>query len=483
MYPSKEKFLELVKKGNVIPVYQEVLADLETPVAAFKKIESDYSFLLESVEGGENIARFSFLGKDPHVIFRSKKNQIEIIKDGKSKKFKGDPFLELKKILKKYKPVSVKGLPRFHGGFVGYVGYDAVRFVEDIPDTLPDDLGLYDIQLMLADTLLAFDRVAHKILVISNAFVDGDPAKAYEKATKNIEALITDLQKKTTDHRPQTVKRQSNKVESNFSKKDFMAAVTKAKAYIKDGDIIQTVLSQRFKTKTSAHPFDIYRTLRTVNPSPYMFYLSFKDMKVVGASPEVMVRLEKGQATVRPIAGTRRRGASKAEDEKLSKELLADPKERAEHIMLVDLARNDLGRVCEYQSVKTTDLMVIEKYSHVMHIVSNVVGKIKKGFDSIDLLKACFPAGTVSGAPKVRAMEIIDELEKTRRGPYAGCVCYFDFSGDLDSCITIRTIVVKDQVAYVQAGAGIVADSDPAKEFVETQNKAQASLKALGNVK
>ncbi|MBU0686646.1 MAG: anthranilate synthase component I [Candidatus Margulisbacteria bacterium] len=477
MFPNKDEFLKLAKQGNVIPVYKEIVADMETPVSAYKKIESEYSFLLESVEGGENIARFSFLGADPLIIFRSKKEKIEIIKAGRVEKKTGDPFTVLKELLKQYQPVKVKGLPRFHGGFVGYVGYDNVRFVEDIPDKCKDDLQLYDIQLLLTDSLLAFDRVKNKILVISNALITDDPLAAYETACRKIDGLIEKLKIPVTF--TEDTEKSVEKVDSNFSKQDFISAVSKAKQYIHDGDIIQVVLSQRFKTKTKSDPFDIYRALRTINPSPYMFYLSFRDMKMVGASPEVMVRLEEGQATVRPIAGTRPRGQNKMEDEKLTKELLADPKERAEHIMLVDLARNDLGRVCEYKTVKTTDLMVVEKYSHVMHIVSNVVGQLKPGMDAIDLLRACFPAGTVSGAPKVRAMQIIDELEKTRRGPYAGCVCYFDFSGDLDSCITIRTIVVKGQAAFVQAGAGIVADSDPEREYIETQNKAKAALKSL----
>jgi anthranilate synthase component 1 len=336
---------------------------------------------------------------------------------------------------------------------------------------------------MLADTLLAFDRVAHKIIVIANAFVGKSPqsaGRAYDQACQKIKDLITRLSRPAkVEGKGLSGRCGKRSVTSNFSRPAFIAAVKRAKKYIRDGEIIQVVLSQKFQTRISADSFGVYRALRTINPSPYMFYLSFGAQCLIGASPEVMVRLEEGQATIRPIAGTRQRGGSAAEDKRLSAELLADPKERAEHIMLVDLARNDLGRVCDYRSVKTTELMEIEKYSHVMHIVSNVVGRLKRGKDAVDLLCATFPAGTVSGAPKVRAMEIIDELEPACRGPYAGCVCYFDFSGGLDSCITIRTIMVSGQTAFVQAGAGIVADSNPAREFVETQNKARACLSAL----
>ncbi|MFA4858164.1 MAG: anthranilate synthase component I [Candidatus Margulisiibacteriota bacterium] len=480
MYPNKKEFLKLAKTGNVVPVFTEIQADLETPVSAYLKIADRYSFLLESVEGGENIARYSFLGHRPALIFRSRRDLVEIIEGKKTRHLRGNPFVILKKLLKQYRAVKVPGLPRFHGGLVGYVGYDNVRFIEKIPDRPKAKDDLCDIQLMLADTLLVFDRVAHKIIVIANVFIGKSPERAYTQACQKIKAL--------TDRLSRPVKlgaldfsghKQKLPVASNFSRPAFVAAVNRAKKYIRDGEVIQVVLSQKFKTKTSANPFNVYRALRAINPSPYMFYLSFDKQRLIGASPEVMVRLEEGSATIRPIAGTRRRGKDATEDQKLSAELLADAKERAEHIMLVDLARNDLGRVCDYRSVRTTELMAVEKYSHVMHIVSNVVGKLKRGKDAVDLLCASFPAGTVSGAPKVRAMEIIDELEPARRGPYAGCVCYFDFSGGLDSCITIRTIVVSGQTAYVQAGAGIVADSNPQKEFVETQNKARACLTAL----
>jgi len=482
MYPSKKKFIELSKKGNLIPVYKELMVDMETPVSAYQKIESPYSFLLESIEGGERIARYSFLGAEPQLVFTSKVKTIKIRKKGKIKIRSGDPFAILKEIFAEYKPVKIAGLPRFHGGLVGYVGYDAVRFFERLPNKNPDDLKLPDLEFVLTDTILAFDHVKHKILVISNSHVTDNPSKAYDAACKKIEALIKKLKKPTKTDRAEfnlEAVLEEEKIKSNLSPEKYKDNVKKAKQYITDGDIIQTVLSQRLETPLKNQPFNVYRALRMINPSPYMFYLKFGGVCLIGSSPEVMVRLEKDTATVRPIAGTRRRGKDEEEDLKLEKELLADPKERAEHVMLVDLARNDLGRVCKYGTVKVTEEMQIERYSHVMHIVSQVQGKLVKDKDAFDLLSASFPAGTVSGAPKVRAMEIIDELESTRRGPYAGAVGYFCFSGDLDTCITIRTIFVKGKKAYVQAGAGIVADSDPDREYEETMNKARALLAAV----
>ena len=492
-YPSKEQFKKLSKKGNLIPVYRELLADLETPVSAFIKIDnSEYSYLLESVEGGEKIARYSFLGSNPSLIFQSKGKNIEILQKSGSRfkknsyTAKADPLDEIKKIIRQYKFVKVDGLPRFCGGLVGYMSYDSVRFFENIPDKNPDDLKLYDCIFVLTDTILIFDHIAHKIKVVSNVHLDtkegrltsAELDKIYADAQKKIDALAKILQK------PLQISKKSRqarpfKVKSNMTRNTFKRSVERAKEYIRAGDIIQTVLSQRFKTDINVKTFDIYRALRTVNPSPYMYYLKFADTKLIGSSPEVMLRCETNIAEVRPIAGTRKRGKDEEEDKILSDNLLQDPKERAEHIMLLDLGRNDLGRVCRYGSVKVKELMKIEKYSHVMHIVSDVQGKIKKGLDNLEVLKATFPAGTVSGAPKIRAMEIIDELETVRRGPYSGCVGYFSFSGNLDSCITIRTIVVKGKTAYVQAGAGIVADSKPEKEFQETVNKAKALLKAI----
>ncbi len=482
-YPDKKEFLRLSKKGNLIPVCRTILADMETPVSAFAKIEGRYSFLLESVEGGQNVGRYSFLGCEPYMLFQSKNDEIGITAFDKKKRtevLKGDPFEVLKRLMKEHRPMKVEGLPRFHGGAVGYIAYDAVRFIEKIPDKNPDDLGLADIQFLFTDTIIAFDHVKHMINVISNARIKDDPSRSYDLAVKKIENIIRRLkapvklkQLELPDEPPDI------RLSSNFTKAEFESNVVKAKEYIKAGDIIQAVPSQRFTAPLKREAFTVYRILRTINPSPYMYYLKFDDVKLIGSSPEVMVRLEGTKSTVRPIAGTRKRGGSEDEDRALEKELLSDEKEKAEHIMLVDLARNDLGKVCEKGSVKATRLMDVEKYSHVMHIVSNVEGTLEKGKDAFDLFKAAFPAGTVSGAPKIRAMEIIDELENTKRGPYAGAVGYFDFYGDLDTCITIRTILVKDKTAYVQAGGGIVLDSSPSREYEESCNKAKALLRAL----
>jgi len=500
-YPSKQDFVKLAKKGNLVPIYRELLADMETPVSAFLKIDAgDYSFLLESVEGQEKIARFSFLASGPSLIIKSKDKKVEIITPEKKKNFTtSSPLSEIKKILDEFRFVPVKGLPRFCGGFVGYIGYDMVRFFEKLPEHRKDDLKLPDSFFMLADTIVIFDHVNHKIKVVANAHIEnrhqapGTPStslgtgrhqieKTYDEAVGKIEDTVEKLRQpvKARGRKLEAESRKTkNKISSNFSKEKFEEAVMKAKKYIKRGDIIQAVLSQRFTTKIKASGFDIYRSLRSLNPSPYMYYLKFKGVSIVGASPEVFVRCENGQVELRPIAGTRRRGKNEKEDNLLEEELLKNDKERAEHIMLLDLGRNDLGRVCQYGSVKIPELMVIERYSHVMHIVSDVVGKLRKNKNAFDLIEATFPAGTVSGAPKIRAMEIIAELEEISRGPYAGCVVYFSFSGNLDSCITIRTIVIKNKQAYIQAGAGIVADSQPALEYQETVNKAKAMLRAI----
>lgn len=484
-YPDKKEFIELSRKGNLIPVYRDILTDFETPLSAFMKIDrASHSFLLESVEGGERLARYSILGSDPALIFSSKGNKITITECKKSSSFitRLDPIEELKKILARYKFVNVKGLPRFCGGLVGFFGYDIVRFIEKLDDKNLDDRGLSDSVFMLTDNLLIFDHVDHKIKVVSNVSIAGDAGIAYDKAIKKIDAIIDYLKKPLPENDRLHEPERKNKpfiVRSNFTKKEYENIVKKTKKYIRLGDIIQAVPSQRLNVSISCHPFQIYRALRSINPSPYMYYLKLGDFSLVGSSPEIMVRCEDGIVEVRPIAGTRRRGASAEEDEKLIKELLKDPKERAEHIMLVDLGRNDIGRVCEYKSVKVSELMTVEKYSHVMHIVSDVSGKLRKDKDVFDVVRATFPAGTVSGAPKVRAMEIIEELENVRRGPYAGAVGYFSFSGNLDTCITIRTIVIKGKNAYIQAGGGIVADSKPEEEYQETLNKAKALLKAI----
>lgn len=481
--PSREEFIKLSKKGNLIPVYKEISADLETPVSAFMKIErGDYSYLLESVEGGEKIGRYSFLGSGPSLVFKSRGRHIEITENGRARRFitDEDPLAEMKDILDRYKFVPTPGLPRFCGGLVGFMGYDMVRFFEDLPSRNPDDLRVLDSVFLLTDTILIFDHVNHKIKVISNAHIEGNPARAYDAAVRKINNLIALLERplKNVKRKAKSAKR-NLQVTSNVTKKEFTGAVKKAKHYIGSGDIIQVVLSQRLQARIACSPMDLYRSLRRVNPSPYMYFLKLGGMSLVGASPELMVRCEDGTVELRPIAGTRPRGKTEEEERRLEKNLLASTKERAEHIMLVDLGRNDIGRVCRYGTVKVSELMVIEKYSHVMHIVSECIGKLKASKDMFDVIRATFPAGTVSGAPKVRAMEIIEELEKTKRGPYAGLVGYFSFSGNTDTCINIRTILVKDKTAYIQVGAGVVADSNPEKEYQETLNKARGTLKAI----
>ena len=481
IHPSEKEFIRLSKKGNLIPVYKEIMADFETPLTSFIKINrGDYSYLLESVVGGERLGRYSFLGSNPSLIFESKGKQIKIRELNKVRSFtaKNDPLDEIKKIMGKYKFVTLKGLPRFSGGLVGYIGYDMVRFFEKLPDKNIDDLKVPDSIFLLTDTILIFDHVERVIKIVSNAHIKNNPKKSYEEALKKINNLEEKL-KKDLNRAKRKYTSKKLEVASNVKKSKFIEMVGIAKEYIRKGDIIQVVLSQRLKTKIKHDAFDIYRALRRINPSPYMFYLDFGDLKLVGSSPEIMVRTENRIVEVRPIAGTRHRGEDEKEDERLIKELLSDPKERAEHIMLVDLGRNDIGRICDFKSVKVNELMTIEKYSHVMHIVSDVSGKLRKDKDIYDVIRAAFPAGTVAGAPKIRAMEIIDELENVRRGPYAGAVGYFSFSGNEDFCITIRTIVVKGNNAYMQAGAGIVADSDPEREYLETLNKAQALVKAI----
>ena len=520
-YPDKQQFAARARSGNMTPVYREILADMETPVSAFRRIAchpvgpghdlaggghdvppeqgiagGEYSFLLESVEGGERMARYSFLGSGTDLIIKSKGRSVQIVRGGAVQEIEleqGKDVLDvLKQELGRLTYVPDPDLPRFCGGAVGFIGYDMVRFFEELPDSTVDDLQLPDCTLIFTDTLLIFDHVRHRIRVVCNARIGDDPEAAYQEAVSKIEAVIDRMRNAECGMRNAqcgmrssgsdgTRERQGkpDDVQSNFTREEFEEAVRKCKEYIAAGDVIQVVLSQRFSTKVSADPFDVYRALRSLNPSPYMFYLSYGDTKLIGSSPEILVTEERGNVTVRPIAGTRPRGQSVEEDLALERELLKDEKERAEHIMLVDLGRNDIGRVCRYGSVTVDELMVIERYSHVMHIVSNVRGRLRADADQFDLLRACFPAGTVSGAPKIRAMEIIDALEPTRRGTYAGAIGYFSYSGDMDTCITIRTILIQGDTAYVQAGAGIVADSDPAREYQETQNKAMAMMKAL----
>ncbi len=484
------------KGGNLIPLYKEILGDIDTPVSAFLKLNGKPAFLLESVVGGEKWARYSFIGIDPALTIALHGRNVEI--KGKDRadvrELSGtdDPLDMVKEILSGYKPVKVKGLPRFSGGFVGYLGYDVVKFFERVSDMQRPGIDMPDVFFMLTDTIIVFDNLKQTIKVVYNVYTEGkDLKEAYKDAEKRINEIINRLMSKTIKREGEEKSPQSpftkggseeifnNGFSSNFKKQDFLDAVSKAKEYVMSGDVVQVVLSQRFQRHAGSHPFDIYRTLRVINPSPYMYYLDTGEAALVGSSPEILVRLEGDKITLRPIAGTRRRGDTESEDRSLEDDLKKDPKEIAEHIMLVDLGRNDVGRVARIGSVKVTELMMVEKYSHVMHMVSNVEGSIKEGLDAFDVFRACFPAGTVSGAPKVRAMEIIEELEPTKRGAYAGAVGYFGYSGNMDTCITIRTLIIKNGKVYVQAGAGIVADSVPENEYIETVNKAMAMMKAV----
>jgi len=484
--PSLEQFRVLARQGNLIPVARQILADMETPVSAFRKIDSgNYAFLLESVEGGEQWGRYSFLGSNPSLVVRARGDRVEVLQ-GQGVERLGDvrdPFTALQRILAQHRAVAVPGLPRFTGGLVGYLGYDTVRHLERLPATATADLGFPDAVFLLTDTLLIFDNVTHRITVVSNALVqdesDRGVERTYRESQRKIDAIIAALRRPVGAPTGFAGSARSAEPDSTFTRQGFREAVQKAKAYIQAGDVIQVVLSQRLALTTEADPFDVYRALRVVNPSPYMYYLRLGDLKVVGSSPEMLVRLEGQRIDLRPIAGTRPRGATEEEDGALATELLADPKERAEHIMLVDLGRNDVGKVARVGSVAVSDLMTVERYSHVMHLVSHVRGTVEPGRSAFDVLGACFPAGTVTGAPKVRAMEIIEELEPVRRGPYAGAVGYVSFSGNLDTCITIRTILFARGVALIQAGAGIVADSDPEREYEETMNKARALRRAI----
>jgi anthranilate synthase component 1 len=474
-YPSLEEIKTLSKQGNIIPIYREISADMETPVSAYLKVANrPYSFLFESVEGGERLARYSFIGTEPFDIIKTGINQPgdEI-----------DPLVAIEQQLNKYKLVNISGLPRFHGGAVGYIAYDAVRYYEPIPPPQRDTLGLPEAIFLLVDTLLVFDHLRHTIKVVSHVHIgEGNIEDSYKSATERIDRLVERLDKPV----PKTAhailnSRDTNKKEisSNFTQDEYHSMVKRIKEYIFAGDIIQAVPSQRLSRPTIASPFNIYRTLRTLNPSPYMYYLDLDDFHIVGASPELLVRVEDGVVYNFPLAGTRKRGNTPEEDMALEHELKNNEKERAEHIMLVDLGRNDVGRVAKPGSVEVTDLMRIVKYSHVMHLESEIRGELRQDRTIYDALRSCLPAGTLSGAPKVRAMQIISEEEGERRGPYGGAVGYFGFSGNMDTAITIRTMVIKDNIAYIQAGGGIVADSDPEMEYQETLQKAQALLRSL----
>jgi len=523
--PTLESFVKLAAQGNLIPVTRRILADFETPLSAYHKIRGQgESFLFESVEGGEHLGRYSFVGCNPRAVIRQDGNRVELIENGKvtqqflvsheqkpdgmdtsffvagvlkthgkveelavscetTPEIVRDGLEVVERVMKKYRPVPMPSLPRFTGGAVGFIGYEFIHDVEPVvPRPAQDDLKTPVMYFLIADELLIFDRVAQTITILVNAILENgaDPATAYEDAVGEIERLVSLLEQPSL-HQPVTIPTEVPSVpfDSNVPREQFMANVRKAKEYITSGDVIQVVGSQRFSTPVKAAPLDIYRAARSINPSPYMFLLELEGFSLVGASPEIHVRCEDHKVEIRPIAGTRPRGKTAEQDLKNETDLLADPKERAEHVMLVDLARNDLGRVCDYGTVQVKDLMIIERYSHVMHIVSQVEGRLAADKTPYDLMRATFPAGTLSGAPKVRAMQIISELEQTRRGPYGGCVGYFSFNGNLDCCITIRTALLKDGKAYIQAGGGWVNDSTPEAEFDETVNKAKAMLKAV----
>ncbi|WBL35287.1 anthranilate synthase component I [Tepidiforma flava] len=474
--PTLEEVRQLAAsgQGNLVAVYREVTADLETPVSAYLKVATGpYSFLLESVEGGERLARYSFIGTQPYRVLRT----------GPGREWEGDPLVPVEQELSRFRQIMTPGIPAFTGGAIGYVAYDAVRHFE--PRVRPpeaDELGIPEAMWLFTDAMVVFDHLRHTIKVIAHCRLDGDIDAAYRQAAFQVDAIVERLNSPTVRLPHQdiaAVLRTNGQAESNVGREGYELMVEKIKEYIVAGDCIQVVPSQRLRRPTAVHPFNIYRQLRTINPSPYMFYLDLGDFQVVGASPELLVRVEDGVVTTHPIAGTRPRGATPEEDERLAAELLADEKERAEHIMLVDLGRNDIGRVARPGTVRVDSLMHIEKYSHVMHIVSNVSGRLADDRTPFDAFRSVFPAGTLSGAPKVRAMEIIAELEPSRRGIYGGAVGYASFAGSLDTCIAIRTMVVKDGVAYLQAGGGIVYDSVPETEYMETVNKMRALMRAI----
>jgi len=485
--PDFREFRRLAKKGNLIPLYDIFSADLLTPVSAYLRIAQSarYSFLLESVEGGEKIARYTFAGANPEEVFRYANGACVLERRNKVIWEERDPITFLREHVGRIRPVRLPGLPPLVAGAIGYFSYDMVRLIERLPKRLRDDIGLYDAVLMFYHGLIAFDHVLHRLWIVRNVYTEGtgNLRSKYDAAVREIEKTRRLLDEPVAAERPKrpakVKKHKPLKVQSNFRRPEYLAVVRKAKEYIRAGDIFQVVLSQRFSAKTKARPFEIYRELRAVNPSPYLFFLQLNDVAIVGSSPEMLVKVQGRDVFYRPIAGTRWRGKDEAEDQRLEREMLASEKERAEHIMLVDLGRNDLGRVCEYGSVKPEKLLTVERYSHVMHLVSSLHGRLREDVDCFDALMACFPAGTVSGAPKVRAMEIIEELERTRRGIYAGGILYLDFAGNLDSCIALRTMVVKNGVAHIQAGGGIVADSTPEGEHLESINKTKALLTAL----
>jgi anthranilate synthase component 1 len=514
LFPSFDEYVVLSKAYDIVPVYQEVLVDMETPISIYKKLghhqhsnqsqnsqsESNLlnnwqdshprdtnsqdstpqeSYLLESVEGGEHLARYSFIGLEPFLSFRFKDGAGVINREGREEKVTGKPLAILEQLMSGYKAPLLENLPRFYGGAVGYFGYDLTRTWEELPSCANDDLGLPDCHFVLTNLVLIFDHVQHKLKIVYNSRVGQDAELSYHQAQEHINRILVLLARPNSGNNYLVTTPGAASITSNLTKEQFMAMVEQAKDYIRAGDIFQVVLSQRFQAPLAADPFDIYRSLRRINPAPYLYYLDLGDTQLIGSSPEMLVRVEDGRVETRPLAGTRPRGNNTREDQQLAAELLADEKEKAEHVMLVDLGRNDLGRVCNYSSVEVTEFMQVERYSHVMHMVTQVEGQLGAGHSQYDALEACFPAGTVSGAPKIRAMEIIAELEPNNRGAYAGAIGYLSFTGNMDTCITIRTIVVSNGQLYVQAGAGIVADSVPELEYQETVNKAMALLKTL----
>ena len=491
LHPGPDRLLDHLGGAAGLPVYRELTADGLTPVSAFSRVaRPGPSFLFESVVGGEKVGRYSFLGTEPFLRFEARGNRVSITPTddiAPAWEFDSpDPFEELRTLVRKYGSAHLPGLPRFSGGAVGFAAYDAVRYSERLPDAPPDDRGLPDLAFAFYDRMVIFDNIRKTVIVVAQARPEGPGAAAaraaYDRAGARLDELVARLSGPGPELPPVDIDtRGVPRLEptSNMTREQFEEAVRRCREYIKAGDVFQVVPSQRFRVETTAEPFDIYRSLRVVNPSPFLFYLPFEDYCLIGSSPEILVRVEDGVVTIRPLAGTRKRGKDEEEDRALAEELLADPKERAEHVMLIDLGRNDVGRVSERSSVRLTEVMKIERYSHVMHISSNVVGRLEAGKDCFDALRAGLPAGTVSGAPKVRAMEIIDEVEPTRRGPYGGAVGYIDSTGNMDTCIALRTLVVRGNTADIQAGAGIVFDSDPATEYEETVSKARGMLKAI----
>lgn len=486
IFPDKETFQELAGQGNLIPVYREIIADVETPVSAFMKLQDEeYAFLLESAESAEEFGRHSFVGSSPRLILSQRGESVSLIRDGKPEEYTTDldPLDELKKLMEGYNPVDIDGLPIFYGGAVGFLSYESVNFFEStVPRARKDDLELPDAVFILTDTILIFDHRTRRLRIVANASVGEDVDASYLEALQKIEALEEKLKKelghKILRHVPSEQLPKSDP-EVNMTQDEYVKMTGDMQEHIGAGDIFQVVPSQRFAVDFDGNAIDLYRALRLVNPSPYMFCLKFGELALVGSSPETHVRCEEGKVAIRPIAGTRPRRPDPEEDQAMAEELLADPKEQAEHVMLIDLARNDVGRVCEYHTVKVTDFMTIERYSHVMHIVSHVEGTLSEGHSAYDVMRATFPAGTLTGAPKVRAMQIIADKEPTCRGTYGGAVGYFGFSGNLDSCIVIRTILLKDGKAYVQAGGGLVADSTPMGEYQESVNKAKAAMRSI----